>query len=196
VIFEEWHLGDGNYPPLYKGQKVNLSFHIHPDNKQINANEEYYFNPIVDSNYTFSGKVIRNYINNEKQIIIIDTGSFKFYLEEFDLNFRPFVGQFVSGNGRLLLDYYIWVENLDDYPDAPDIFYNFEILQILRISIPECFIVRYKDGGNSYPTSLTPDEYDNDHIQEIEDMADDTNGYRFYLLKLILIDEEFAKTFN
>jgi len=196
VTFEEWHLGDGNYPPLHKGQKVNLSFYIYPGNKEINANEEYYFNPIADSNYMFSGKVIRNYVDNEKQIIIIDTGSFKFYLEEFDLNFRPLVGQFISGNGLLLLDYYIWVENLDDYPDAPNIFYNFEVSQILRISIPERFIHRHSDGGTSYPTSLSPGEYDNEHVQEIEDMADDTSGYRFYLLKLISIDEEFAKTFN
>ncbi|HWS53171.1 MAG TPA: hypothetical protein VN228_03560 [Pyrinomonadaceae bacterium] len=30
AIFESWHVGDGNYPPLRKGQLVNLSFELEP----------------------------------------------------------------------------------------------------------------------------------------------------------------------
>jgi len=30
AIFESWHIGDGNYPPLHRGQRVRLSFELIP----------------------------------------------------------------------------------------------------------------------------------------------------------------------
>ena len=30
AVFESWHIGNGNYPPLRRGEQVNLSFEIEP----------------------------------------------------------------------------------------------------------------------------------------------------------------------
>ena len=82
ATFEEWYLGDGTYPPLYRGQKVNLSFYIVPTELKAVENGDSYFKQIKHSNYSFCGKVIRSYSDSDKQIIIVDTGDFKFYIEE------------------------------------------------------------------------------------------------------------------
>lgn len=195
ATFEEWYLGDGTYPPLHKGQKVNLSFYINPVDKAIISNENYRFEQVKHSDYKFCGKVIRNYTDLDKQIIIIDVGDFKFYIEESDKAFRPLVGQFISGHGTLLLDYYIWVENLHDYPDPPNLFYNFQVERILKVAIPERFIHRNANGLSS-PTSLSPQDYNDKDVQEIVNMRQDHSSTEFYLLNLEFIEEEVAQTFT
>ena len=194
ATFEEWYLGDGTYPPLHKGQKVNLSFYIAPGEKVHHSDGQYLFEQIKHSDYKFSGKVIRNYPESDKQIIIIDVGNFKFYIEEFDVSFKPDEGQFISGRGQLLLDYYIWVENLRDYPGPPNIFYNFQVEKILRVSIPEKFIYRYENGLSS-PASLTTEDFGDNELQEIEDMRNEHSSTVFFLLNLQFIDEDIAQTF-
>jgi hypothetical protein len=195
ATFEEWYLGDGTYPPLHKGQKVNLSFYINPVDKTITSNGNYRFEQIKHSDYKFCGKVIRNYTDPHKQIIIIDVGDFKFYIEESDKAFKPLVGQFISGHGTLLLDYYIWVENLRDYPDPPNLFYNFQVERIWKVAIPERFIHRHANGLSS-PTSLSPQDYSDKDVQEIVDMRQDHSSTEFYLLNLEFIEEEVAQTFT
>ena len=63
AIFEEWHLGDGNYPPLNKGQLVNLSFEIQPTKIEITDGglhtEE--FSHIEEAPYQFCGRVLKVY---------------------------------------------------------------------------------------------------------------------------------------
>jgi hypothetical protein len=189
------YLGDGTYPPLHRGEKVNLSFYINPAGKIITPSGDYLFEQVKHSDYRFCGKVIRNYTDPHKQIIIIDVGNFKFYIEEFDKAFKPSVGQFISGHGTLLLDYYIWVENIRDYPDPPNLFYNFQVDSILKVAIPERFIHRHANGLSS-PTSLSPDEYSVNDLKEIEDMSNDHSSTEFYLLNLKFIDEEIAQTFT
>lgn len=195
ATFEEWYLGDGTYPPLHRGQKVNLSFYIHPADKTITPNEDYLFEQVKHSDYRFCGKMIRNYTDADRQIIIVDVGDFKFYIEVFDKAFKPSVGQFISGHGTLLLDYYIWVENLSDYPDPPNLFYNFQIDSILRVTIPERFIHRHANGLSS-PSSLAPEDYSDSDVHEIEDMRQDHSSTEFYLLNLKFIEEEVAQTFT
>jgi hypothetical protein len=195
ATFEEWYLGDGTYPPLHRGQKVNLSFYVLPTEIKVVENNSSHFKQIKHSNYSFCGLVIRNYLDSEKQIIIVDTGDFKFYIEQFDKSFSTTVGQFISGTGQLLLDYYIWVENLSDYENAPDIFYNFSVDKILIVRIPEKFIHRH-DKGLSAPTSLAPSDYADSDVIEIEDMRNEKSDTSFYLLNLTQIDERIEKTFT
>lgn len=196
ATFEEWYLGDGTYPPLFKGQKVNLSFYIASRDKSIHSTGQYLFEQIKYSDYKFCGKVIRNYVDKDKQIIIVDVGNFKFYIEEFDTTFNPTLGQFISGHGQLLLDYYIWVENIREYSNAPNIFYNFKVNSILRVTIPEKFINRYENGLSS-PTSLSTEDYSDNEVEEIEDMRDDhQSSSEFYLLNLRFLNEDIAQTFT
>jgi len=193
VTFEEWHLGDGNYPPLHRGQKVNFSFYISLTNKQILENGECYFKQNRYSDYSFCGKVIRTYQSvDDGQIIIVDTGNFKFYIE--DSKFSVNIGQFISGQGVLLIDYYIWVEYLSSYDNPPDLFYNFIVENISKVKIPEKFIYRH-DKGYSSPTSLAPSDYSETDLIEIEDMRNDKSETSFYLLNLKTIDQKIAKTF-
>jgi hypothetical protein len=35
AVFETWHLGDGNYPPIKSGQLANLSFKVEPDEVKL-----------------------------------------------------------------------------------------------------------------------------------------------------------------
>jgi len=194
VIFEEWYLGDGTYPPLSRGEKVNLSFYIPTNDFKISDNHESYFIQIKDSDYSFSGQVIRNYKENDGQLIIVDTGRFKFYMEIPKKKLSLTVGQFICGSGPLLIDYYAWVENLRNYENHPDLFYNFKVDKIRKVQIPEKFIYR-NDKAMSYPSSLSPKDYSENDILEIEDMDGDNGNTSFYLLNLETINEQVPKTF-
>ena len=194
VIFEEWYLGDGTYPPLYRGEKVNLSFYISTNDCKISDKQEFYFIQIKDSDYSFSGRVIRNYKENDGQLIIVDTGTFKFYMEIPREKLSLAVGQFICGSGPLLIDYYAWVENLRNYENHPDLFYNFKVDKIRKVQIPEKFISR-NDKAMAYPSSLSPKDYSENDILEIEDMDGDNSNTSFYLLNLKTTNEQIPKTF-
>jgi hypothetical protein len=194
VTFEEWYLGDGTYPLFHCGEKVNLSFYIPTNDFKIADMQESYFKQIKDSDYSFSGQVIRNYKENDGQLIIIDTGTFKFYMEIPKKKLSLTVGQFICGSGSLLIDYYAWVENLRNYENPPDLFYNFKVAKIRKVQIPEKFIYR-NDKAMSYPSSLSPNDCTENDILEIEDMDGDNGNTSFYLLDLKTINEEVVKTF-
>lgn len=194
VTFEEWYLGDGTYPPLHRGQKVNLSFYVSTKDLKASDNQITHFRQLNNSDYSFCGQVIRNYQDNDDQLIIIDTSTIKFYIEVPKKTFISTVGQFVCGTGQLLIDYYMWVENLKDYENPPELFYNFTIDKIRKVSIPEKFISRNGEAM-SYPTSLSPSDYDSNDVVEIEDMRDDNGITSFYLLDLKALSETVTKTF-
>ena len=194
VTFEEWYIGDGTYPPLRKGQNVNLSFYIQPYEKAFTNNKNLFFRKIKNSNYEFSGQIIRDYYDNDNRVIIVDVSDFRFYIELTDKQKKSLVGQYIIGQGQLLIDYYIWVENLHSYENAPDIFYNFTIDKIRKVRIPEKFINRH-ENGLSAPASLSPEDYDESDIEEIEDMNETNTDTSFFLLDLKSIKENIAKTF-
>jgi hypothetical protein len=194
VTFEEWYIGDGTYPPLHKGQKVNLSFYIQPSRIELSKNDNLYLIQKKNSDYLFSGKIIRVYSDSDSQIIIVDTGFYKFYIENREDKFSPSTGQFIEGEGQLIVDYYVWVENLSDYANAPDIFYNLIIERLLKVKIPEKFIYRH-DKGFSSPTSLLSSDYSDNDLIEIIDMRDNKEATSFYLLDLKIIDENVPMTF-
>jgi hypothetical protein len=187
--FEEWYIEDGNYPPLKKGDKVNLSFNMQIKNIEIIEDEIYNFNKIKYSEYEFSGKVIYNY----SSIIIIDTNNFMFYIEN-KKNLDIPLNAFVKGNGKLLVDYYVWVGNYGKRGEnPPDIFYNFKIDKILEINILENYIQETKNGF-TLPCSLTSDYFNDTDIGEIDKM-DIEKGFSFYLLVLTEINEQIKRTY-
>ena len=193
VTFEEWHIGDGTYPPLSKGQHVNLAFYIQPYEKTYTANSNYLLRPLKNSDYEFGGKIIRDYHDSDNRIIVVDTNSYLFYIEIADTDTANLEGQFVFGKGQLLIDYYIWAEYLCNYKNAPDLFYDFKVDKIRKVNIPEKFIHRH-NSGFSAPTSLSPNDYGADDIEEIEDMNDQKNDTSFFLLDLNPINDKIEKT--
>lgn len=194
VTFEEWYLGDGTYPPLHRGEKVNLSFYIPTNDYRVAETQESYFTQVKDSVYSFGGQVIRNYKESDGQLIIVDTGTLKFYMEIPGNKLSLTVRQFICGTGPLLIDYYAWVENLRNYENPPDLFYNFTVDNIRKVQIPEKFIHRH-DKSVAHPSSLNPTDYSENDVIEIEDMRTDDGSTSFYLLSLKAINEQIPKTF-
>jgi len=173
AVFETWHLGDGNYPPLHKGQLVNLSFEIEPDTlNRAEENEPRRFHHCGFAEYEFAGSVLRLYREDEStQLAVIETDELRFYIAS-PLTQCLRCGDYVSGRGTLSLDHYLWVEFLDEYPNAPDLFYSLRVTDICRAHIPERFIVR-SGQSLSYPTRVAPDDYGPDDVTYVEAITDE-----------------------
>lgn len=193
ATFEEWYICDGTYPPLKKGQKVNLAFYIQPNEKTITTEAEYYIRQVKNSDYEFCGKVIRDYQDTNNHLIVVDTKQVIFYIELEDNNEKALEGLSIKGQGRLLIDYYIWAEYFCNYQNAPDLFYNFKIAKIRKVKIPDKFIYR-NEKAFLIPTSLSTNDYDDDDTEEIEDMNINLSDTSFFLLDLTSINEKIEKT--
>jgi hypothetical protein len=190
-ILEEWVIGDGNYPHFRKNDKVNLAFYVEPYNFDITKDKRYCFEQIKYFEYNFCGKIIFKRSN----IIVIDTNYFKFYMElNKDKIKNNMVGKFIQGKGKLLVDYYVWAENIGRYKNQPDIFYNLIIEKIHSVKIPEKFINRF-EGGTSFPGSLKNEDINDNEIIEIEKTDIKYNGYEFFVIEFSEIDEKIKMTF-
>lgn len=174
AVFETWHLADGNYPPLSKGQCVNLSFEIEPDDliaDDATAAQRFYHRGQAE--YDFRGVVLRVYGSDgdSERIIVVEAEGFRFYINS-PLTAGLRVGHAASGRGTLALDHYLWVEFLSQYNDPPNLFYNLRVEDICRIRIPERFITR--SGLNiSYPTRLPPDQCGPDDLAHVDTITDE-----------------------
>ena len=184
AIFETWHLGDGNYPPLAKGQLVNLSFEIELDALSISISSGVgSFEQIKDAEYRFEGTVLRVYGESPSYlIIVVQAGQFSFYINSFAKE-MPALKEGVGcrGSGRLLLDHYIWVERLSTYRNPPNLFYPLQVSRIRAVKIPEKFISRHEKGAAG-PASLPSEKYSEADIREIEAMESHAGDWRFYLV--------------
>lgn len=194
VTFEEWYIGDGTYPPLTKGQNVNLAFYIQPYEKTFTTNSTYLLKQLKNSDYEFSGKIIRDFQDSDNRVIVVDTQKLLFYIEILGTETKSLEGQFVFGKGQLLIDYYIWAEYFCNYENAPDLFYNFNVDKIRKVKIPEKFIHRH-NSGFSAPTSLATNDYNENDTEEIEDMNDKKSDTSFFLLDLKPITDKIERTF-
>ena len=174
AVFETWHIGDGNYPPLNVGEPVNLSFEIEPEQIALAGLET---NPelrhLGQARYQFSGRVLRVYREGSGHpIVVIEAGSFRFYVHS------PKAAAFssgdrISGLGTLLFDHYIWVEFLSRYLNPPDLFYTLRVTKISRYRLPERFISRSSTGGVAYPTRVDLADYALDDISEVNSTGDE-----------------------
>ncbi|MDR2151981.1 MAG: hypothetical protein LBO72_04085 [Helicobacteraceae bacterium] len=189
AVFEEWVMGDGNYPVLCKKDKVNLSFYIRAYDFEVKTNEKIYlFEQIKHAEYNFSGKVIYKL----PDLIVVDTIEFKFYIETSDKTDIS-VGDFVKGRGQLAVDYFAWVENLREFKDPPNILYNLIVERIYVVKIPQRHIV-ISENAISCETSLSAEEFSQNDMQEAE-QTNNSNEFVFYLLDLAPIDEDIEPTF-
>ncbi|HSR34515.1 MAG TPA: hypothetical protein VLY63_28430, partial [Anaerolineae bacterium] len=141
AIFESWLVGDGTYPPLTKGQLVNLSFECET---RVLEHARAGTSPRIEhlglAECAFSALVLRVYRQSGSvPIAVLDAGRFRFYVHGATVAaFSP--GDLLQGDGTILLDHYIWVESLDTYPDPPDIFFNLRVSRIRKVQIPARFI--------------------------------------------------------
>jgi hypothetical protein len=182
ALFESWHVPDGNYPPLTKGDLVNLSFEVQQVEFHRVDHEPCRFENSDDGTCSFVAEVVRHYPSGDgPSIAVMDAGIFRFYvhgkgvegLREHDR---------VAGNGELALDHYLWVEFLDQYANPPDIFYTLRVSRIRKIRIPERFVQRH-DGGKALPTSVKPGEYLPEDVTELDTMAGQDFDEEFYIIE-------------
>jgi hypothetical protein len=174
AVFETWHLGDGNYPALKVGDAVNLSFEIEPEElARAERAVPQRFDHLGQAEYTFNGLVLRVYGRGEVSgpVVVVEAVGFRFYICS-PLTAGLKAGERVSGKGSLVLDHYLWVEFLSEYPDPPDLFYKLRVTDVVRARIPERFIMR--SGLNtSYPTRVPPHQYGPNELTHVDMVADD-----------------------
>ncbi len=196
AVFESWHIGDGNYPPFSTGMVVKLAFMIEAERISSAENRTPTFKHLGDAEYDFCGEVLKIYHpegekksysslrsiftpkRRQPSLAIIDTGGFRFYIESVKLT-KINTGQWLCGQGTLLLDYYVWTEFLPRRTNPPDIFYALEVTRIRKVMIPARFI--QSDGGaKAYPTRVSP--ADIEEITELETMDGQPFDTEFYLV--------------
>jgi hypothetical protein len=112
AVFESWHIADGNYPPLRKGQQVNLSFEFHPSGiDRADFGQAESFVDLGGGEYEFTATVLRIYASEPGDVVVVmSSGDFRFYINR-ELAFAE--GHLVRGRGMLLLDHYAWRSRSD-----------------------------------------------------------------------------------
>ena len=61
AIFESWHIGDGNYPPLNEGQLVDLSFELEPrKSEEVSLGVPESFEHLGKGEYRFCGTALKS----------------------------------------------------------------------------------------------------------------------------------------
>ena len=179
AIFESWHIGDGNYPPLTRGQLVRLSFELSTKHlAMVPDHGVSRFEGIGNAEYHGGGRVLRRYNTDGYSIAVIEAGGFRFYVHGSSAaTLTP--NSSVEFEGTLLLDHYLWVEFLERYPDPPDLFYNLRVTRIRKVSIPERFVHRTATSV-SYPTSVGPSDYGT--VEELTTMEGHEFSREFFII--------------
>lgn len=186
AIFDQWLIGDGDYPPLSVDDQVNLAFRMQPtisnlalEVEDTTEAERFDYQGLAD--YSFNATLLRKYIQPSRVTLgIFEACGFRFYLEHRDIAILQ-EGNRYRGSGRLLLDEYLWTENLERYTDPPDLFYNLHVRRIQRIRIPEKFFHR-STVGIGMPAYLTWQDIEEDAVSEIYTMKEEKVYDCFYLV--------------
>jgi hypothetical protein len=196
TVFETWHLGDGNYPRLEKGQLVNLSFEVDLEELRLaKSGEIHRFQHLGQARYQFVGTVLRVYKDGDQTypIVVIETGHFRFFYSQSAAAFGA--GDIIAGCGTLLFDHFIWVEFLPSYPDPPDLFYKLRVDDIWQRRLPERFITRY-ERSVAFPTRVRPEDYGPDDVTKVDIVsAEDFVDYVIQFTDENIPDETVARTF-
>jgi hypothetical protein len=187
VVFEHWHLGDGNYPAFAAGDEARLSFEL--DVTAVNIADEATgdeVRQVRDAEYEIVGCVIRQYQDGiSSPFPIVEAGWLRFYCPS-SVAANLAVGSRVKLRGHLALDHYLWVEFLDRYPDPPDLFYAVRVTRVRQVRIPSRFVTS-SSKSMSHPTVVAPGEYTSDDVREVPSVEDEAEGPSFSLLDLDLL---------
>jgi hypothetical protein len=182
IVFEHWHLGDGNYRAFAVGEDARLSFELHVDSFEVVSQEiDEQISQVRDAEYEIVGRVIRQYGDvDSSRFPVLEAGWLRFYCPH---NFAPDLelGTMVRLRGVLALDHYQWVEFLEEYPNPPDLFYGVRVTRVRQVKIPERLIQR-SAHGMGHPTSVGPDDYMPQQPREVRAVGDESDGPAFSLL--------------
>jgi hypothetical protein len=174
AVFESWHIGDGNYPPLSRDQLVRLSFELAPTLLvAIGSSGDQCLEHVGDGEYRGVARVLRWY----RSMVVLETNAFRFYVSSSSGD-RWREGDRVEFVGTLLLDHYAWVESRRD-ADAPDLFYNLRVERIRKVDIPKRFISRH-GAGKSFPTRVGPNDFEK--AEELATMEGQPFDEEFYVI--------------
>jgi hypothetical protein len=179
AIFESWHIGDGNYPPLRLDQEVRLSFELEPSRIAVAPGQPIpHIQHHGNAKYTGVGVVLRRYHEKDDAIAVIECDAFRFYFYGSEAA-KLVPGTTVEFEGTLLLDHYLWVEFVHAYPDPPDLFYNLRVARIQKVVIPERF-VQSNAHGTAFPTRVDSEDFG--VVEELDTMEGQRFDEEFYIL--------------
>jgi hypothetical protein len=193
AIFEIWHIGDLNYPPLSTDMFVNLSFEVgFSELAQLDSVNEQRFHHLGGGEYEVVGEVLQIFQiatvtsgagqeieHGFRPVVVIEADGFRFYTDSSIAAHRT-AGALVRGKGILALDYYVWNMLHTQYADAPDLFYNLRVERIERVRIPDQFI-RRTSKTVTWPARLRPGQYSAGDVTMVDEMTDD-EYFRFYVV--------------
>jgi len=187
VVFEHWHLGDGNYPAFAVGDAARLSFELDvlaSEPAAPDAPES--VRQLRDAEYEVTASVLRLYDDGlNSQFPVFEAAWLRFYSPSQSVAGLA-QGSRVRLRGTLALDHYLWVEFLDRYPDPPDLFYNVRVASVRRVAIPAQFV--HRDGRSmSHPASIAPGSYEASDLEEVRAVEETGAGPAFSLLDLELL---------
>ena len=187
VVFEHWHLGDGNYPAFAVGDEARLSFEL--DASVVEAVGDDVVESVrqlSDAEYEVVGRVIRRYPDGASSTFpVVEAGWLRFYCPAGGAPGLA-VGTKARLRGQLALDHYQWVESLGHYPDPPDLFYGVRVTRVREVRIPDGFVQR-SAGSLAHPTTVAPGEYAPGDVREVAAVGEEGGDPAFSLLDLELL---------
>lgn len=184
VTFETWLIGDGVYPPLGRGQFVNIALQLQTrEIRRGSRTAALCWQPLEEAKYCVVAEVLGVFRGDrDEPTVALDAGGLRMYVEDCKLNnLEP--GDRVEAVGILTFDYYWWSEIVSLEQDAPDLFHKFYIERIRRVPIPTRFIRRTNNTVIS-PTRVDGSEWESERIEDVMRMAAESEGFDFYLLDL------------
>ena len=187
VVFEHWHLGDGNYPAFTVGDEARLSLELSVtsvDLPEATAPDE--IRQVQDAEYVVVGQIIRVYEDDvASALVIVESGWLRFYCKSSEVA-QLTVGCRIRLLGQFALDHYLWVEFLDSYAEPPDLFYGFRVARVRQVRISPRFVER-SSTSFVHPAALRPGEYAPNEAREVQAVSEDADGPSFSLLDLTLL---------
>jgi hypothetical protein len=189
AILEAWTINDGNYPEMSVGMFVNLAFEM----SLFRLEREFFgetWTTLGDARYRFSGTVIQRYEEPEP-LVILRASTLAFFSEGEAISDLS-VGNTVSGEGVLIVDYYAWTEDLKEREAPADIFYDLVIERIRRLERTMHF--RHFDQA----TLISPLGTDERRLLETIDLTTTTAASEptaIYLVDFRAINQPVRSTF-
>jgi hypothetical protein len=183
AVFESWHIGDGNYPPLATGEIVNLAYQVEANEPLARDEPAPWFQVDDFAECAFRARVLAVFRQGRgSPVVALDAGDFRFYVERDDCSVLS-PGDWVRGRGTLLFDYYVWSETICKDKDAPDIFRTQRVQRIRRVRLPSKHVHR-AGSSVSHPTRLPPAEFGPDDIVELSTMEGEELSEEFFFIDL------------
>src|SRR5215510_2433004 len=187
VVFEHWHLGDGNYPAFAVGDEARLSFEFDVSSVEPIADDVGdQVQQLRDAEYEIVGRVLRQYPDGVSSTFpVVEAGWLRFYCPASAAADLP-VGTKARLRGRLALDHHQWVEFLERYADPPDLFYPVRVARVRQVHIPDRFISRSERSVAS-PTVISTQDYNLSDVREMAAVTEGDEWPAFSLLDLELL---------